>query len=50
LLSLFCLDQEQQYGIMTPGLFYMKFDLELNTKVEENSNKFPTVLYMPSNR
>jgi hypothetical protein len=34
---------------MTPGLFYMKFNLELNTKVEENSPRFPTVIYTPSN-
>jgi lipid A disaccharide synthetase len=30
---------------MTLGLFYMKFDLELDTKVEENSPRFPLVTY-----
>jgi hypothetical protein len=34
---------------MTPGLFYMKFNIELNTEVEENSPRFPTVIYTPSN-
>jgi hypothetical protein len=34
---------------MTPGLFYAKSDLELHTKVEENSPMFPTVIYKPSN-
>jgi hypothetical protein len=34
---------------MTPGLFYAKPDLELHTKVEENSPRFPTVIYKPSN-
>jgi hypothetical protein len=34
---------------MTLGLFYEKSDNELNTKVEKNSPRFPTVVYMPSN-
>jgi hypothetical protein len=34
---------------MTPGLFYAKPNLELHTKVEENSLRFPTVIYKPSN-
>jgi hypothetical protein len=34
---------------MTPGLFYTKPDLELHTKDEENSLRFPTVIYKPSN-
>jgi hypothetical protein len=34
---------------MTPGLFYAKPDHELNTKVEENSPRFPTFIYKPSN-
>jgi hypothetical protein len=34
---------------MTPGLFYAKFDPELNTKVEENFSSFPTAINMPSN-
>jgi hypothetical protein len=34
---------------MTPGLFYVKPDLEMHTKVEENSHRFPTVIYKPSN-
>jgi hypothetical protein len=34
---------------MTPGLSCTKLDPELNTKVEENFPRFPTVLYTPSN-
>jgi hypothetical protein len=34
---------------MTLGLFYAKPDPELHTKVEENSPRFPTVIYKPSN-
>jgi hypothetical protein len=34
---------------MTPGLFYAKSDHELNTKVEKNSPRFPTVVYTPTN-
>jgi hypothetical protein len=30
---------------MTLGLFYAKPDLELHTKVKENSLMFPTVIY-----
>jgi hypothetical protein len=32
-------------GKITLGLFYAEFDYELNTKVEKNSPKFPTVIY-----
>jgi hypothetical protein len=34
---------------MTPGLFYVKSDHELNTKVKKNSPRIPTVIYTPSN-
>jgi hypothetical protein len=34
---------------MTLRLFYEKPDLELHTKVKENSPRFPTVIYKPSN-
>jgi hypothetical protein len=36
-------------GKMTLGLFCMEFNPELNTKVEENSLRFPMVIYTPSN-
>jgi hypothetical protein len=32
-----------------PGLFYAKCDHELNTKIEKNSLRFPTVTYTTSN-
>jgi hypothetical protein len=35
--------------IMTTGRFYVKFDPELSTKVEENFSRFSTVIYTPSN-
>jgi hypothetical protein len=30
---------------MTPALFYMKFDLKLNTKVKESSPRFLLITY-----
>jgi hypothetical protein len=34
---------------MTPGLFYAKSNNELHTKIENNTPRFPTVNYMPTN-